>query len=254
MVRNYIPDDFEREGYELVDFVPRKNDDNSDSLETRLIFSKFNFSFRRRFEIKILRVICGDVEKDFDAGYLHSCEYAENYGNHFAIYIKPRDPAALERNILMYQFREAYNDILNDEDMSYVERQDYDPDEFYEPVDYDEFDIDDNELFWDEKTRRVFDKERGRETLENIIRFEPWEECEESEYESLFEQDSNSYDIDRYDDEDDEEDWFFYGPGHIYGPDFSLHTMVDEEENGIYWDVETKIDFEEERGKSTPRI
>lgn len=260
MVRDYSPDDLEREGYELIDFVPRKNDDNSDSLETRLIFNKFNFSSRRRFEIKILRVICSDVEKDFDANYLHSCEYAKNYGNHFAIYIKPRDPAALERNILMYQFQEAYSDMLYSEDMSDVEKWDcYDKGDFYEPDDYPDFYTDDDELLWDEKTRRVFDKERGRKTLEDImefespdkervreelwlVNFEPQEECEESEYESLFEKDT--YDMNRYDDEDSEEDWYIYGPGHIYGSDSSLHTMVDEEENEICWDEKTKRGFE----------
>lgn len=156
----FQPYELEQEGYELVTFIPRKNDDNSDSLEARLIFQQLNFSFRKRFDIKILRVICGYIKEGSDVGYLQSYEYAKNYGNHFAIYVRPKDPAALERNIQRYQFQEAYNELLDAEDMSDAERWDcYDKGDFYESDDYDDFIIDDYE-FWDEETRKDFEKKQ----------------------------------------------------------------------------------------------
>lgn len=245
------PCELEQDGYELVDFVPKKDNDAPDSLEIKLISNKFRFSFKSKFHIKVLKVICGGSENEPDVNYLQSCTYAKIYGNHFAIYVQPKDAFARERNILKYQFNLAYDELLDAEDMSDAEKYDDDyPAYFFEPRDYDEFDIDEDELFWDERTRKIFDKETGRKTLEDIVKFASQEEClDESEYESFFEKDSSSYDMERFDNEDSDEDWFFYGPGHIYGPDYSFHTTVDEEENEICWDEGTKQDFEEERDR-----
>lgn len=162
----------EEKGYELLGFFPKQFADESDSLEAKLIFHHFNYALGGQFDIRVLKAVswedyCKKYYGKTGARNIICCTDGENQ---FAVYILPKNLKLREQNIRMFKFRDAYYDMLAEDEYYILEtadKNDSDGEEdwFFKKYDYAEdfngYYDDEDSMFWDEEAKRDFQEEKS---------------------------------------------------------------------------------------------